>query len=139
MSYYSRLNGSLTIAPPLRWGEYKDSPHLGDRAAANHLCLKLTDHTVREETEDGVMERRFADQVSYAFDRAENHVGDCLDELQALVDSHPEHQFLGEFEGEGNDFGDLWRLRVSPDTRKVERILPRITWPDGTETTNRHY
>lgn len=138
MGYTTSLSGELRIDPPLRWAEYKDSPWLGgDRARSNHkgLCLLQDKETV--ETDDGPLERRTAGRVVYAWDNPEK-LYDIVDELQALVDAHPDREFTGEFRARGEDFGDIWLLRINAD-RKAERVLPTITWPDGSVLVNERY
>lgn len=135
MGYTSSLRGELTIEPPLRWAEYKDSPWAGRaRAQANHKGLCLVETTETVVTDDGPLERHMAVRVEGAWATPEK-LYDIVEELQELVDAHPDHEFTGELRGEGNDFGDIWLLRVNAD-RKVERVLPTITWPDGSVLVN---
>lgn len=138
MGYDSGLDGELLIEPPLRWAEYRDSEYFPADVARdkNHgVCLVETRETV--DTEDGPLERRTAVRVVFAYDYRVK-LYDIVADLQALVDAHPGHQFTGEFRGSGYDFGDIWLLRVNAD-RKVERVLPTITWPDGTVLVNERY
>ncbi len=138
VGYDTILRGELVIEPPLRYGEYKDSPHNGQqRAQENKLGVYLAEDRETVETDDGVLDVRTAGRVVYAWPRAEK-LYDIVPELQRLVDAHPGHAFTGEFRAEGDDFGDIWLLRVNAD-RKVERVLPTITWPDGTVLRNERY
>lgn len=138
MGYDSSMDGELLIEPPLRWAEYRESeffPAATARDKGHGVCLVETRETV--DTEDGPLERRTAARVVFAWDYRVN-IRDIVPDLQALVDAHPDHEFVGEFQGSGTDFGDIWLLRVNAD-RKVERVLPTITWPDGTVLVNERY
>lgn len=138
VGYESRLAGELTIDPPLKWAEFKDSPHRGSELARqNHKGVQLVDRSEAVETEDGTLMRQYADSVAFAWGFPVK-LYDIVDEIQALIDTYPDHEFTGELRGTGTDFGDIWLLRVNAD-RKVERILPTITWPDGSVLKNEHY
>lgn len=138
MGYDSSLAGELTIEPPLRWAEYKDSPWYGvDRARNTGKALRLAEQREKVETDDGPLERRTAEAVVFAWEYPVK-MYDLVDELQALVDAFPGHEFTGEMRGTGTDFGDIWLLRVNAD-RKAERVLPTITWPDGSVLLNERY
>lgn len=138
MGYNSTLYGEFGIEPPLRWSEYRDSPFYGhERAQENGKGVCLAEDVKNVDTDDGPMERRSATRVVFAWDYP-TRLYEIVDELQSLVDAHPEHEFVGEFRGQGEDFGDIWLLRVNAN-RKVERILPTITWPDGRVLTNTRY
>jgi hypothetical protein len=128
----------MHIEPPLKWAEFKDSKHYGlDRAREAGLGVHLLVKTEHVETDDGPMERRTAVALEFAWTEWVK-LYDIVEELQALVDAHPDHDFVGEFQGTGTAFGDMWLLRVN-ENRKVERILPTITWPDGTVLHNERY
>lgn len=138
MGYHTSLAGGFEITPPLRYVEYKDSRHNGmQRARDNSLGVYLVETSDTVETDNGPLERRSAVRVSYAWPSPEK-LYDVVTELQALVDAYPDHEFTGEFRGVGTDFGDIWLLRVGED-RKVVRVLPRITWPDGSVLRNERY
>lgn len=138
MGYNTRLSGQITISPPLRWTQYKDSPFYGSEQARDNgkgICLVEQRDVV--DTDDGPLEKRTATRVVFAWDYPVK-LYNAVDELQALVDEYPGHEFIGEFRAEGEDFGDIWLLRVNDD-RKAERVLPTITWPDGTVLVNERY
>jgi hypothetical protein len=138
MGYDSRLAGELTIKPPLKWADIKDSQYLGaERARENHKGVCLVGRSEPVETDEGTLTRRYADSVAFAWDYPVK-LYEVVEEIQDLVDSYPDHEFAGELRGTGSDFGDIWLLRVGVD-RRVERILPTITWPDGTVLKNEHY
>lgn len=138
MGYDSSLAGELRIEPPLKWAEYKDSEHCGyERARENGKGVQLVDRSEEVETEDGTLTRRYCDSVAFAWNYPVK-LYDIVEEIQALADAYPDHEFTGELRGEGYDFGDIWLLRVNND-RKVERILPTITWPDGSVLKNERY
>lgn len=138
MGYDSSLAGELRIEPPLTWAQIKDSEHLGcERARENGKGVCLVERDELVETDEGTLTRRYADSVAFAWDYPVK-LYDIVAEIQTLVDAYPDREFTGEFRGEGYDFGDIWLLRVNAD-RRVERILPTITWPDGSVLKNEHY
>ncbi len=139
VGYDSTLSGGFTIDPPLRYVEFKDSPFGagGEKAREAGLGVCLVEERETVETDDGPLERRTASRVVFAWNYPVK-LYDIVTELQGLVDAFPDHEFTGEFQGEGSDFGDIWLLRVTED-RKVVRILPTITWPDGTVLHNERY
>ncbi len=138
MGYESTLYGEIAIVPPLRWAQIQNHPHYGrQRAQSHHLCVYLVGREDVVETDDGPLTKRTAYAIAFAWDRAVK-IYEVVDEVQRLVDAFPDHEFRGEFRGVGTDFGDIWLLRVDTD-RKVQRILPVITWPDGTVLRNERY
>lgn len=138
MGYDSTLAGELRIEPPLKWAQIKDSQHLGcERARENSKGVCLVERSDPVETDEGTLNRRYADSLAFAWDYPVR-LYEIVDEIQALVDAYPDHEFTGELRGEGCDFGDIWLLRVNAG-RRVERILPTITWPDGTVLKNERY
>lgn len=138
MSYLSIMNGGFEIQPPLPWKAFKDSPHRTlDLARRAGLGVHLLIHSEPVEVDDGVLDRRIATSLEFAYTDGVKLYG-IVEELQALVDANPDHEFVGDFQGTGTDFGDMWILRVDQD-RKVQRILPTITWPDGSVLRNDRY
>lgn len=121
MGYYTTFTGEITIVPPLTWAEIKRGPGLED------LRLRTVEETT--ETDEGRVTRVTADAVvpitedSYKGYR-------IVEELQALVNAHKAHRFVGYISAEGEDAGDMWRLTVAAKDRKAVRVKPRIVWPE---------
>lgn len=138
MGYNSTLRGEIEISPPLRWGQYKDSDFYGyDRAQGNDKGIYIVGDSEKVETLDGTLEKRTAARIEFAWPYAVK-LYDVVEELQEIVDAYPDHSFTGEFEGSGANFGDIWKLVVGED-RQVRKILPTITWPDGSVLDNPHH
>lgn len=122
MGYYTSVHGELTIEPPLAWNEFRDSPFAVPRK--HEIWLAVEEES--KQTTEGVLTVKRATRVvtwdesfkAYEFDG----------QLQKLVDAFPGHTFAGLFEGEGEENDDMWRVRVR--NGNVERIKPRIVWPD---------
>jgi hypothetical protein len=137
MGYETELRGELMIQPLLRWAQYKDSQHLGlDNAKKNNKSLYLLESSTPVETEEGILERRQAYGLGFAWPYPVK-MYDILEELQALVDAvGPEHRITGEMRAEGSDFADIWKLTVVAG--RAVRLIPTITWPDGTVEASRY-
>jgi hypothetical protein len=140
MGYYSRLSGELTINPPLKWGQFRDSEFFDDRANENwrngYACIRFRVERDTAETDEGKREVITAVAVEPSTEDSMK-VYELKVELQRLVDAFPVHEFTGEFLIEGEESGDIWKLVVD-DNRKAAEIHPRIVWPDGSELRGRH-
>jgi hypothetical protein len=133
MGYASTVSGELTITPPLKWGQFKNNEFFEGSPTwkRNVPCIRLVDDKYEDEHEDGTTTIITCEIVQPASeDRMKAY--DLISEVQRLVDAFPGHTFGGEFLVEGEQTGDIWKLVVGED-RKVEKIRPRIVWPDGTE------
>lgn len=127
MSYSTRIDGSVSITPPLTWAQIKDSPLFRDNIGISRswpdVYLVLDEETVH--TDEGQLTRRTCERI----DPMEETRGDTLvADIQAVIDANPEHEFAGWFECFGEEPGDIWRAVIRG--RKAVRIEPRIVWPD---------
>jgi hypothetical protein len=130
MGYDSSMRGEITIEPPLRWFEYKDSPYRSrEHAMENRKGLYLVERSEQVETDDGILEARTATAVAFPWPYPVR-LSLVEEELQELVDAFPGHQFVGYLHGQGPVWGDIWRLGVT-DGQAVKTV-PMIAWPDGT-------
>jgi hypothetical protein len=124
MGYGIKIRGQLVIDPPLPWAAVKNSAML---AGPNHQAdleliiaeLPHGDGFVRVAT-------GLHDPVGESFSR---HT--LEEDLQTFVDQHPGQSFSGRLEMEGEEAGDLWRLKVIDG--KVRRFEPTLTWPAESE------
>ncbi len=131
MGYDTRYNGEIVIQPPLRWEEFYDSPFLVRHGQAPERDLKLRMVEEPVNTPDGVMFCRTAVAVVPIYEDPYPG-GEIIEHLQELVDAYGTmHSFVGRFDCDGADVGDLWRLLVQ-DGRAVA-IRPTITWPDDAD------
>lgn len=132
MGYHSRLNGEITISPPIPWGELQgSSPFVctSDQNEWDRLTwLRLVEDTV--ETDDGTLIRKQAIAVRPS-EADELRVYDLDREVQEVIDAHPGHTFDGVMVVTGEQSPDIWRVRIIDGHAVKER--PRIIWPDGTE------
>lgn len=129
MGYTSSATGTITITPPLRWGDIKDSPYLPGRV--NHddnwrdVAYVVAETTV--DTDHGRLTTEVATGIGpvdpdesmkrYAF----------VAQLQELVSAHPDRTFTGAVEFLGED-GERWRHVVRGG--QVVEQKPRLVWPD---------
>jgi hypothetical protein len=122
MGYYTSLNGEFTIDPPIRYADLApEFLEWGDGV------LRIRVEVVREDTPDGVLERRTGVAVEHYPDSVKAY--EIESELQSMVDRYPDHTFSGLIEGDGENAGDMWRLIVRD--RKVIKVTPTITWPEA--------
>ncbi|MEC4016049.1 DUF6205 family protein [Streptomyces sp. H27-D2] len=125
MGYESHWTGEVRISPPLTWAEIRDSrsPGLQD------LKLRLTETVV--DTATGQITTVAA--IGIVPLTAEAYNGYTIEEeLQSLLDAHPQHEFVGAITARGPE-GNHWRYVVRD--RRVERQEARLVWPDGEELT----
>ena len=131
MGYYTHVTGRIEIDPPIPWGAFKDSPFqrtFVDVDTRPFLDVAFeVDETETYTAEGLVLVRRAVAVVPVLEDSYKAYY--IVENLQALVDDYPEHRFVGCLEGEGEEQGDVWRLRVNDD-HEVEKIKPEIVWPD---------
>lgn len=128
MGYYTRFDGKISIDPPLTWREVKDSPYLPEAAERSGTAdVKFDVQVSIEETDDGTITRRWVDGVLPLTDGQYKgyHI---IEAIEKIIKAYPEHTFSGRFDCEGEDQGDIWRLVVR--NGRVERVEPKIVWPD---------
>lgn len=122
-AYDSHFTGTFTISPPLTWGEIRSirSPGLQD--------LRLELDEVVTETDTG--QTRVVTGVAVVPITAGPYSGMSIqEELQALLDAHPSHEFLGEIAARPEDpHGEPWRYVIRD--RRVIRQVPVLGWRDA--------
>lgn len=127
MGYYTSVRGAIQIVPPLTWAEIKESPFLSSPDSEYEVQLQVDSY--EQETPEGTLiVRSAAEIVPYSDDSFKAY--NIVKHMQALIDRHGAgHTFVGRFDCEGEETGDIWRLEIH-DGRAV-RITPTINWPDG--------
>jgi hypothetical protein len=130
MGYLSRLVGRIQIDPPLRWSEFKDSPYRKISQAST--CVVLDEQAETVDTDDGVIERRYAiglvprqgaDRLTY-YDLEEHLAG--IEAEHGLG-----HAFSGYLLREGDEQGDVERYWLA-DEGGVRSEKAKLRWTDGT-------
>lgn len=131
MSYTTSFDGSIDITPPIPWGKIKDSPFLPVNAKGREgrdLMFTLTQY--ERHTDEGVLLVTQADSlVSTWSDEARGY--SIVKHLQEVVDLFPDHEFTGRIDAQGEDAGDMWRLKVVE--RQATKFEPKIVWPRDSE------
>jgi len=127
VGYYSRITGVITIAPSLKWSEYKDKG-LTETGAPDWPSVVLRTHEEERDGEGGVMFVRWADGIIPATDESVKAY-DLEAEVRAIVTTfRAGHTFTGYLEISGESQGDLWRLRIR--NGRVVRVVSLVTWPE---------
>ncbi|MFJ5151378.1 DUF6205 family protein [Streptomyces sp. NPDC088353] len=123
MGYASRWTGEVRIEPPLTWGEIKNSRQV---PGFQDTKLRLVEDI--QDTDTGQIRTVTADAVIPATSNLFNGY-DIETELQAAIDAHPSHEFIGTIEARPEDPGGTpWRYVV--EGRRVVRQEPVTAWPD---------
>lgn len=128
MGYYTKFEGEISIEPPLTWREIKGSPYIPEAAQKSGTAdVKFRVQTSNEETDDGLIVRRWADAIEPLADGQYKgyHI---FETIEKIIAAFPGHTFNGRFNCEGENQGDIWRLVVRDG--RVERVEPRIIWPE---------
>lgn len=137
MGYTTGLTGHIKIEPPLKWTRSKDHPLYVPDGKEPAGALKLLVVEDQVETDDGKLARLLGVALVFAWDYPVTCY-DILSELQQAVDyAGPGHEHIGEMYASGEDWNDLWKLAVVKG--KASRLIPTITWPDGTVEDNDRY
>lgn len=131
MGYVTHADGEIAIVPPLSFAEMEGSPFHPENAENAKRDIKFRVEAELIRTADGVLSKESAVAIVQTWeDEPRNY--DIVDHLQELVTRHGEgHEFVGRFDMEGEDSGDIWRLKVV--NGRATRFDPIVTWPDGAE------
>lgn len=135
MFYIARVDGYLTIEPPLKWSEFRESRFFIDTnvsADDPDVVLRLEREDV--ETDEGVS-TVFSCRIAVpcrkgAYD-PRNLAEDCSLLFEELKKSG--HTLNGELIVQPRDYGDggIWRVVVDEEGARKE--VARLQWPDGSE------
>jgi hypothetical protein len=123
VSYECHWSGEIRIEPPLTWPEIRQTPGTRD------VKLRLDEQV--EDTPTGqvrtVTAAAIVPSVSWAFN------GYAIgEEVQAIIDAHPSHQFAGAIVARPTDPDGVTFRYVVLDRIAVQQHA-RLSWPDGTE------
>lgn len=129
MGYYTTWSGKITIDPPIPWSEMADSPYRDVDGGGDTDAEIVTDSTYDKATDTfthrGVCIQNRWEDSSTSYNMMEN--------VQDIVDIFGKGRtFSGHIQADGEEAGDLWRLRVR--NGKAVRVEPVITWPGDEET-----
>lgn len=131
-AYDSEVTGHLTIEPPLKWSEIKDSPFYASNSRRGTPVDLVFDVTRDESaTEGGVVATISA---SRAIPRTSSPFGayNLLDDIKEMVSVFGQKYVIcGEFILVGEDSGDIRRIVVDSDGVREEKA--RFLWPNGDE------
>lgn len=135
MSYDYRVEGELTITPPLEWGQLKESTFFAEgthahRHPSNAPDVKFLVEEDEEETSQGFYLKRYAAHV-VPYREEPYRCRTILDDIRSLIGDFPENEFRGIFILTGEYVGDLRRILV--DERGVREEKAKLIWPDGSE------
>lgn len=135
MSYTATVAGYLTIKPPLKWAEIRESRFLLENQADGNRDTDVVLHLEREEveTEDGIstiITCGMAVPCRPSFD-CRNLKEDTrlfVEEMRKLGRS-----VSGEMIVQPRDYGDggIWRVVVDDEGARKE--MSKLQWPDGSE------
>jgi hypothetical protein len=132
MSYETTLTGEIQINPPLAWRDVQDSVFLEINAQHSKTGrqLRFVIEKKQVETNEGTLIRKEA----VALVPTHSNWGSpatMQKHLQELVDAFPERIYTGRIDAEGEDNGDMWRLKVVNEVARV--FLPKIVWEKESE------
>lgn len=133
MSYSGRVDGYLSVKPPLKWSQIKDSRFFVENKVSSHGTPRIAMLVDREdrETDEGVNTVLTCRTVGPLRDTPYD-ARLMEDDVLALVREFPEHEFRGELVVDGEDFGgDVWR--VVCDNEGVRKEHAQLLWPDGSK------
>lgn len=135
MSYTATVAGYLTIEPPLKWLEIRESRFLAENQNAPKDDTDVVLHLERNEveTEEGIstiITSAMAIPCRSSFDCRNMHedVGLFVEEMKRI-----DRTVRGEIVAQPRDYGDggIWRVVVDEEGARKE--MAKLQWPDGTE------
>jgi hypothetical protein len=135
MTYTATVAGYLTIEPPLKWSEIRESRFLVENQADGSRDTDVVLHVGREEveTEEGIsiiITCRMAVPCRQTFDcrNLDKDTGLLVEEMKKLG-----RTVQGELVVQPRDYGDggIWRVVVDYEGSRKE--MAKLQWPDGSE------
>lgn len=121
MGYGIRISGQLVFSEPLPWESVKDSKY-----AKREGDLELILSQVPSGTSIVTQAVGLEDPIGESFSRYH-----LEEDLQAFVDAHPGIEFNGRLDLEGEEAGDLRRVKVIDGS--VVTFEPKLVWPAESE------
>lgn len=133
MGYYTTFRGEIHISPPAPWSALKDSKWTvghgsGRNVDDNCIGIQLEEEVIP--TDEGATIRRKGTRIIACEDEHRHY--DMTKNLQAIVDElGPGYSYTGRFDAEGEETGDMWRLKVIGG--KAVEFRPELIWPEESE------
>lgn len=127
MGYYTTFDGRIEIDPPLTWEEIRETPW-ADAEGFPELRIEVEEETVTTEVGEATLKKGVA-VVPAQEDPYKGY--SILSTLKEILAAFPDHAFSGEIRAEGEEAGDIWRMRIV--NGKAIREDAQVTWPDGTK------
>lgn len=129
MGYHSRVTGELTITPPIRWVDYRDSPFRFD--TDNHeLSVAFREDLSDTHTDTGTTTTRSATAVTARSDDSGRFYSLLADLRDIAAGFGSDHRFDGWLVRIGEDQGDVERYAIRGTAVITEQA--QLCWPDGT-------
>lgn len=144
MSYETNVTGEITIDPPIPWGAIRDSAFVPHRARGDaeiqdrkeraklmrDVCFKL--ERLEVDVEDGKLTRIRAVALVPTHSNYAGDSGKVIERhVQEVIDAFPDRTFSGRINGEGEENGDMWRVKVVAG--RAIRFFPQVVWPEESE------
>ncbi len=132
MGYITRAEGIIRIVPPVKWNEVKNSPYLpqGYRSADDKLDLAFVINESQRDTPEGLLLAREVVGIKPRWEEEARNYR-IVENLQEIANTFRDRAFVGRFDMEGEESGDIWRLKMVG--RIATRFEPEIVWPEGSE------
>lgn len=130
MGYETNFTGEIEITPPIPWKYIRESVFLELNArtsrSGRNITFRLDERVIQ--TDDGTLIHKEAVALVPTW---YNYAGEIVAHVQEVVDAFPEHQFRGRIDAEGEEQGDVWRLKVV--NRVAIKFTPELKWPAESE------
>ena len=133
MSYTGRVTGYLSVKPPMKWSQIKDSKFFIENKAVGRgtpriaMCVDRDDRETDEGVNTVLTCRTIGPLRDTPYDARQME-----DDVAELVAAFPDHAFRGELVVDSEDFGgDVWR--VVSDEEGVRKEVALLLWPDGSK------
>jgi len=134
MGYYTQFTGSIEIDPPLEWKDFREWGELHPRKYENptidlfgqyDLQLEVDEYSVGTDT--GTMIYR--EDIAIIPASEESYKGyDAFNLFKRLVEAFPDRTFTGHILAEGEENGDIWRMRYKDG--KAIKEEAKFSWPE---------
>lgn len=128
MSDGSMTDGEITITPPLKYGQFKDSRfNPGSSRSSREMSLEFDVVTEFEETETGkntVISAMGLKPVN----SGRGASGYLLANLNELIKAFPKHQFTGELTVYPEPEYEQFPYEIVATGRKAVKMKPVVTW-----------
>jgi hypothetical protein len=132
----SRLDGEITIDPPLTYQQLKESRFRSDnRGGDRDTCLVLDEEHVEYEDAFGVHTTITGRAITGRYEEAKCYTIET--ELEEFSKAFPDNTFRGYLVRKGEEQGDVARYFINQERRSRPRAgvtaeLAEMQWPDGT-------